>query len=119
MLEPEERLEIVRGTISDRAVVHSAMQGITHVLHCATCKETPDDVMDVTVKGLFWLLEECRTSAAFKQIILIGGDAALGHFFLSSSPASHRTTETRRVSRLLCALQSSRRSDAGAIFHPV
>ena len=81
MLEPEERLEIVRGTISDRAVVHSAMQGITHVLHCATCKETPDDVMDVTVKGLFWLLEECRTSAAFKQIILIGGDAALGHFF--------------------------------------
>jgi nucleoside-diphosphate-sugar epimerase len=37
--------------------------------------------MDVTVKGLFWLLEECRASAAFKQIILIGGDAALGHFF--------------------------------------
>jgi UDP-glucose 4-epimerase len=61
--------------------VHSAMKGITHVLHCATCKETPDDVMDVTVKGLFWLLEECRTSTAFKQIILIGGDAALGHFF--------------------------------------
>jgi UDP-glucose 4-epimerase len=57
------------------------MQGVTHVLHCATCKETPDDVMDVTVKGLFWLLEECRTSANFKQIILIGGDAALGHFF--------------------------------------
>ena len=62
-------------------MVHSAMQGITHVLHCATCKETPEDVMDVTVKGLFWLLEECRTSASFKQIILIGGDAALGHFF--------------------------------------
>jgi nucleoside-diphosphate-sugar epimerase len=81
ILEPEERLEIVRGTISERAAVHSAMQGITHVLHCATCKETPDDVMDVTVKGLFWLLEECRASAAFKQIILIGGDAALGHFF--------------------------------------
>jgi UDP-glucose 4-epimerase len=81
MLEPEERLEIVRGTISERAAVHSAMQGITHVLHCATFKETPDDVMDVTVKGLFWLLEECRASAAFKQIILIGGDAALGHFF--------------------------------------
>ena len=37
--------------------------------------------MDVTVKGLFWLLEECRTSRAFEQIILIGGDAALGHFF--------------------------------------
>jgi len=37
--------------------------------------------MDVTVKGLFWLLEECRASSAFRQIILIGGDAALGHFF--------------------------------------
>ena len=81
LLEPTERVEVVRGSISDRTAVHAAMQGITHVLHCATCKETPDDVMDVTVKGLFWLLEECRASASFKQIILIGGDAALGHFF--------------------------------------
>jgi nucleoside-diphosphate-sugar epimerase len=37
--------------------------------------------MDVTVKGLFWLLEECRLSKTFEQIVLIGGDAALGHFF--------------------------------------
>src|ERR1700687_1047902 len=81
LLQPGERLEVVRGSISDREVVHAAMQGVTHVLHCATCKETPEDVMDVTVKGLFWLLEECRTSPDFKQIILIGGDAALGHFF--------------------------------------
>jgi UDP-glucose 4-epimerase len=81
LLEPNDRLEIVKGSISDRAVVRAAMQEVTHVLHCATCKETPEDVMDVTVKGLFWLLEESRTSAAFRQIILIGGDAALGHFF--------------------------------------
>jgi UDP-glucose 4-epimerase len=27
------------------------------------------------------LLEECRRSSSFQQIILIGGDAALGHFF--------------------------------------
>lgn len=81
LLQPEDRLEIVQGSIADRAVVRTAMRGITHVLHCATCKETPDDVMDVTVKGLFWLLEECRASSSFKQIILIGGDAAVGHFF--------------------------------------
>jgi UDP-glucose 4-epimerase len=81
LLEPRDRLEIVQGSISDRAVVHSAVQDGTHVLHCATCKETPDEVMDVTVKGLFWLMEECRGSPAFEQIILIGGDAALGHFF--------------------------------------
>jgi UDP-glucose 4-epimerase len=81
LLPPTNRLEIVQGCISDRAVVHTALQEVTHVLHCATCKETPHDVMDVTVKGLFWLLEECRASSAFRQIILIGGDAALGHFF--------------------------------------
>jgi UDP-glucose 4-epimerase len=80
-LEPRERLEVVMGSISDREVVRKTIQGVTHVLHCATCKETPEDVMDVTVKGLFWLLEECRVSTSFKQIILIGGDAALGHFF--------------------------------------
>jgi UDP-glucose 4-epimerase len=79
--EPQPRLETVKGSISDREVVCAAMKGITHVIHCATCKETPDAVIDVTVKGLFWLLEECRASDSFKQIILVGGDAALGHFF--------------------------------------
>ncbi|HEX3354926.1 MAG TPA: NAD(P)-dependent oxidoreductase [Terriglobales bacterium] len=81
LLEPNPRLEVVQGSIADRNVVTAAMHGVTHVLHCATCKETPDDVMDVTVKGLFWLLEACRTSSSFQQIILIGGDAAMGHFF--------------------------------------
>ena len=79
-LKPEERLEIVSGSISDREVVRAAMRGITHVIHCATCKETEESVIDVSVKGLFWLLEECRLSDSFQQIILIGGDAALGHF---------------------------------------
>jgi UDP-glucose 4-epimerase len=79
--KPDPRLEIVQGSITDRGVVSTAMHGVTHVLHCATCKETPDDVIDVTVKGLFWLLEECRASSSFRQFILIGGDAAMGHFF--------------------------------------
>jgi len=81
LLEPGPRLEIVQGSIAEHNVVSQAMQGVTHVLHCATCKETPDEVMDVSVKGLFWLLEECRGSLSFQQIILIGGDAAMGHFF--------------------------------------
>jgi len=80
-LETRERLEMVTGNISDRDVVRVAMDGITHVVHCATCKETANDWIDVSVKGLFWLLEECRQSRSFQQIILIGGDAALGHFF--------------------------------------
>jgi UDP-glucose 4-epimerase len=81
LLEPQPRLEVLQGTISDRAAVRNAMNGVTHVLHCATCKETPEDLMDVAIKGLFWLLEECRASPTFQQIILIGGDAAVGHFF--------------------------------------
>lgn len=95
LLEPNPRLEIARGSISDRNAVRAAIQGVTHVLHCATCKESPDEVMDVTVKGLFWLLEECRASPSFKQIILIGGDAALGHFFY---PHSIPVTEQQKHS---------------------
>lgn len=79
-LPAHPRVESVHGAIQDRAAVQHALQGVTHVLHLATSKETPEDVMDVAVKGLFWLLEGCRTSASFRQFILIGGDAAIGHF---------------------------------------
>lgn len=74
------RVEVVKGSIADRAVAKAAMAGITHVVHLATCKETPEDVMDVTVKGLFWLLEEARADPAFRRFVLIGGDAGIGHF---------------------------------------
>lgn len=77
---PDERVESIFGAIQDRAVVQRALEGVSHVLHLATSKETPEDAMDVSVKGLFWLLEGCRTSATFRQFILIGGDAAIGHF---------------------------------------
>src|SRR5947207_1077474 len=80
-LAPRDRLDVVQGDISDRTTVRKAIAGISHVLHCATCKETPEDVIDITVKGLFWLLEECRTSPTFRQFILLGGDCAVGHFF--------------------------------------
>ena len=81
MLTPTPRLEVARGSIADRTFVAEAMRDVTHVLHLATCKETPDDIMDVAVKGLFWILEECRASHSLKQFILIGGDAGMGHFF--------------------------------------
>lgn len=81
LLDESDRLQVVRGSIADRVVAGAAMTDVTHVLHLATCKETPENVMDVTVKGLFWLLEEARGSEAFRQFILIGGDAGMGHFF--------------------------------------
>lgn len=77
----DPRVESMRGSIADRAVAEAAMRGVTHVIHLATSKESPDTIMDVAVKGLFWLLEEFRVSASAKQFILVGGDAALGHFF--------------------------------------
>ncbi|HNB52332.1 MAG TPA: NAD(P)-dependent oxidoreductase [Anaerolineales bacterium] len=94
-LPPQPRLEILHGSIEHRATVEQALEGVTHVLHLATVKETPEQIMDVAVKGLFWLLETCRTSPAFEQFILIGGDAALGHFFY---PHPLPVTETQRHS---------------------
>jgi len=88
-----ERLEVVSGDIADRTAVRSALEGVTHVLHLATTKEAPDTIMDTAVKGLFWLLEECRASSEFRQFILIGGDAAVGHFVY---PHSIPVTETQR-----------------------
>lgn len=80
-LDVHDRLDVARGSIQDVETVNQAMEGVTHVLHLATCKETPSQIMDVAVKGLFWLLEACQASPTFEQFILIGGDAALGHFF--------------------------------------
>jgi nucleoside-diphosphate-sugar epimerase len=57
------------------------MIDVTHVLHLATSKETPETIMDVAIKGLFWLLEACRSSDVFEQFLMVGGDASLGHFF--------------------------------------
>ena len=74
-------LEVVKGTISDRDAVERAMDGVSHVVHLATCKEVPELVMDVTVKGLFWLTEAFRARPTATQFILIGGDASVGHFF--------------------------------------
>lgn len=94
-LEPHPRLEVVQGSIEDRKFVDTAMDGVSHVVHLATCKETPETIMDVAVKGLFWLLEACRQNYNFRRFILIGGDAGVGHFFY---PHPLPVTETQRHS---------------------
>jgi nucleoside-diphosphate-sugar epimerase len=51
--------------------------------------------MDVTVKGLFWLLEEFRGSKSARQFILIGGDAGVGHYFYRhDGPVTEETPHT-------------------------
>lgn len=95
LLRPAERLEVVRGSIDNQDVVTSIMQDVTHVLHLATSKETPATIIDVAIKGLFWLLEACRTSPTFRQFILVGGDAGMGHFVY---PHPIPVTETQKHS---------------------
>jgi nucleoside-diphosphate-sugar epimerase len=80
-IEETDRVEVVRGSLADRSVAVAAIAGATHVVHLATSKETPDDFIDVAVKGLFWLLDEFRQSPTARQFVLIGGDAAVGHYF--------------------------------------
>lgn len=94
-VETHERLEMTKGSISSREVVAEAMKDVTHVVHLATCKETPDEIMDVAIKGMFWLLEEARQSPGFERFILVGGDAGMGHFFY---PHPKPVTETQRHS---------------------
>ncbi|WP_437681395.1 NAD-dependent epimerase/dehydratase family protein [Sorangium sp. So ce131] len=95
MLERTARLEVVRGSIEHRDVASEAVEGVSHVLHLATSKETPESIMDVAIKGMFWLLEACRVSPAFKQFLLVGGDAGMGHFFY---PHPIPVTETQKHS---------------------
>lgn len=95
LLTPAARLEVVRGSIDNQDVVTSIMQDVTHVLHLATSKETPATIIDVAIKGLFWLLEACRTSPTFRQFILVGGDAGMGHFVY---PHPIPVTETQKHS---------------------
>ncbi len=40
LLPARPRLEVIQGSISDQATVAAALEGVTHVLHLATCKET-------------------------------------------------------------------------------
>lgn len=94
-LEPHARIQNIHGSIEHREVVEKAMDGATHVLHLATVKETPEQIMDVAVKGLFWILEACRSSPTFKQFIMVGGDAGVGHFVY---PHPIPVTETQKHS---------------------
>lgn len=81
MLDPHDRIRIVKGSLSDPARVGAAMEGVTHVVHLAAVKESPDLCIDVAVKGMFLLMEAFRHSPTAHQVVLIGGDCSVGHMF--------------------------------------
>jgi UDP-glucose 4-epimerase len=101
-----DRIQVVKGSIDDRGCVDRAMRDVTHVVHLATCKEIPETVMDVTVKGLFWLLEAFRQSPTAKQL------AAMRRLGISSTTIRSRSLSIRRIAPIPVAMlfrRSSRR----------
>ncbi len=94
-VEAGERVSVIQGSMADESVVERALDGVTHVLHMAAVKESPDQAIDVALKGMFLMLETFRKSPVAKQFILIGGDCSVGHIF-HSYPAPI-TEESRRM----------------------
>ncbi|MEQ1901446.1 MAG: NAD(P)-dependent oxidoreductase [Devosia sp.] len=78
-LPETERVKVVRGSISDPNVAGRAVEGVSHVFHMATVKEDPANAMQVSVGGMFNLLEAFRLSPTAQQSVLIGGDCVVGH----------------------------------------
>ncbi len=81
MIPQTERLSVAKGSLADPATIAAAMEDVTHVLHMAAVKESPDTAIDVSVKGMFLMLEEFRRSKTAQQFVLIGGDCSVGHIF--------------------------------------
>ncbi len=91
-----DRVSVMRGSIADPEVIASALEGVTHVLHLAAVKESPDLAIDVSVKGMFVMLEAFRSSPTAKRFILLGGDCSVGHMF-QDYPAPITETDPRRA----------------------
>lgn len=75
------RVTVVSGSLADPASVAVAMKGVTHVVHLAAVKESPDLAIDVSVKGMFLLLEQARRSSDLQRFLLLSGDCSVGHIF--------------------------------------
>lgn len=76
-----ERVRVVRGSMADQGVVAEALDGVTHVVHLAAVKESPDLAIDVALKGLYLMLERFRTLEDGRQFLLLSGDCVVGHIF--------------------------------------
>jgi nucleoside-diphosphate-sugar epimerase len=81
VIEVGDRVSVVKGSVADPGVVSAALSGVTHVLHLAAVKETPDQAIDVALKGLYLLLDRfCRLEDG-RQFVLLSGDCVVGHIF--------------------------------------
>ena len=75
------RISVVKGSVADPQAVAAALDAVTHVLHLAAVKETPDQAIDVALKGLYLLLDGFSRSPTRRQFMLLSGDCVVGHIF--------------------------------------
>ena len=92
VIDETDRVSVVRGSLANKDVIRTALTDVTHILHMAAVKESPDMAIDVAVKGMFLMLEEFRQSAEAQQFVLIGGDCSVGHIFHNyTTPITERS----------------------------
>jgi len=75
------KLKVVRSDVTSMRSVARAVKGSECVISLATTKEDPKTFFDVSVRGTFNILDACRDCKSVKQVILAGGDAAVGIWF--------------------------------------
>ena len=113
------RVTVIRGSMADDNAVEQALEGVSHVLHLAAVKESPDLAIEVALKGLYLLLDRFRRSATGRQFMLLSGDCVVGHIFQGYAAPITEASPRRAYPGILCANQGDGRGDAGTVRHPV
>ncbi len=75
-----EGIESIPGSVTDPEAVRQVVESADAVVHMATAKEDPDTFFDVSIRGMFNVLEACRDEE-IQQFVMFGGDAAQGIWF--------------------------------------
>lgn len=89
---PWKQVEAARGSMADAKFIARAVRGVDAVIHLATCKEDPDQIFNVSMGGMFHLLEAARRSDRLRRFILAGADAALGIFYNKNPPGLNESS---------------------------
>ena len=118
VLEPPTSARDCDGIAGRIARMQMRRCGIRHMCCISRREGDAGIVMDVAVKGLFWLLEACRISPTFQQFILIGGDNSLATSCIRTRSPSPRPRGTL-LPGLLRAIQGAGGSDSGAVLHSI
>ncbi len=73
-------VQSISGSVTDQGAVARVVEYSDAVVYMATMKEDPETFFDVSIRGIFNVLEACR-SHDIQQCILFSGDAAQGIWF--------------------------------------